>query len=58
MDGLRRCRLFLLVVLGIAAPVAGWCAQAGAEDTDGFKSLFDGKTLDGWKAADMTYWSV
>ena len=24
----------------------------------GFKSLFDGKTLDGWKAADMSYWSV
>lgn len=24
----------------------------------GFQSLFDGKTLDGWKAADMSYWSV
>jgi len=24
----------------------------------GFKSIFDGKTLTGWKAADMSYWSV
>lgn len=23
-----------------------------------FRSIFDGKTLDGWKALDMTYWSV
>jgi sucrose-6-phosphate hydrolase SacC (GH32 family) len=45
-------------VLGIAALGTGWCAQAEAEDMDGFRSLFDGKTLDGWKAADMSYWSV
>ncbi len=25
---------------------------------DGFQALFDGKTLDGWKAADMSFWSV
>lgn len=24
----------------------------------GFESLFDGKTLDGWRAADMSFWSV
>ncbi len=24
----------------------------------GFESIFDGKTLDGWKAADMSFWSV
>ena len=29
------------------------CAEA-----DGFRSLFDGKTLDGWKAADGSFWSV
>jgi len=33
-------------------------AIAAAGDDDGFKSLFDGKTLEGWKAADMSYWSV
>ena len=30
-------------------------AAAGAED---FKPIFDGKTLDGWKAPEMSYWSV
>jgi len=25
---------------------------------DGFKSIFDGKTFDGWKAADMSFWSI
>jgi hypothetical protein len=24
----------------------------------GFKTIFDGKTLNGWKAADMSFWSV
>jgi sucrose-6-phosphate hydrolase SacC (GH32 family) len=56
----KRCRFQLVfpVVLGIAVLVAGWRAHAEAEDVDGFKDLFDGKTLDGWKAADMSYWSV
>ncbi|MEO2049148.1 MAG: DUF1080 domain-containing protein [Pirellulales bacterium] len=27
-------------------------------DTSGFVSLFDGRTLQGWKAADMSWWSV
>ena len=58
MEGLRRCRLFPLVVLGIVALATGWRAQAEAEDADGFKNLFNGKTLDGWKVADMSYWSV
>lgn len=25
---------------------------------DGFERIFDGQTLDGWKALDMSYWSV
>jgi hypothetical protein len=29
-----------------------------SEDSPEFISLFDGKTLDGWKAADMNWWSV
>lgn len=29
-----------------------------AGDDDGFKPIFDGKTLAGWKAPDMSYWSV
>lgn len=27
-------------------------------DEPGFQSLFDGHTLDGWKAPDMSYWSI
>lgn len=27
-------------------------------EEEGFVSLFDGKTLSGWRAADMSYWSV
>jgi len=29
-----------------------------SQDGPGFGSLFDGKTLKGWKAADMSWWSV
>lgn len=29
-----------------------------AAEDDGFRSLFDGKSLEGWKAPDMSYWSV
>lgn len=28
------------------------------EDSPGFVSLFDGRSLQGWKAADMSWWSV
>lgn len=44
-----------LVVLGVAAP---GCATAGSTAEEGFQPLFDGKSLAGWKAADMTHWSV
>lgn len=29
-----------------------------AGENDGYKSIFNGKTLKGWKAPDMSYWSV
>lgn len=41
----------LIVLLGIATSPA-----SGAEAD--FKSIFDGKTLDGWKASDMSFWSA
>src|SRR5690606_9040925 len=46
--------LRLLPIIG-AAILSPHCALAKEK---GFQSLFDGKTLDGWKAADMSYWSV
>ena len=35
------------------------CMNCGkAFSDDGFVALFDGKTLNGWSAPDMRYWSV
>ena len=46
---MKRITLFLLsLTLSLSALAA----------EEGFQSLFDGKTLDGWKAADMSFWSV
>lgn len=38
----------------------GSCAghRCPLERETSFKPIFDGKTLDGWKAADMSFWSV
>jgi hypothetical protein len=41
----------------LAALLLSGCAAAGDAD-DGFVSLFDGRTLEGWKAPDMSYFSV
>jgi len=43
--------IVLFVILGFVT------ASAVARD-DGFKPIFDGRTLDGFKAAEMSYWSV
>jgi len=40
-----------LTLVLIAAGLAASCAMA-ADDKDGWISMFDGKTLDGWKAGD------
>src|SRR6185436_13329823 len=35
------------------------CASSSTDvDEEGFRRIFDGKTLDGWKAPDMSYFSV
>lgn len=52
-----RAGMSLIVALAIVS--AMFLAQPYAIAAEkGFQSLFDGKTLDGWKAADMSYWSV
>ncbi|GMV92897.1 MAG: hypothetical protein AMXMBFR82_26750 [Candidatus Hydrogenedentota bacterium] len=33
-------------------------ADTNAADPDGFKPIFDGESLDGWQAADMSFWSI
>ncbi len=47
----------LCAVLALTLPVGARGAEP-AEGEAGFRPLFDGRTLDGWKAADMSYWSV
>jgi hypothetical protein len=45
-----RLRNIALVFVFISA-----CVSVHA---DGFVSIFDGKSLEGWKAADMSFWSI
>ena len=33
-------------------------SQRAQSDGDGFRSIFDGKSLAGWKCVDMSFWSV
>ncbi len=40
-----------------AAAPADASSSAGAADAEGFRKIFDGKTLDGWEG-DTAYWSV
>jgi hypothetical protein len=52
---------FRCVDLILAASVCSLLTLTGqsvAAADSGFQSIFDGQTLDGWKAGDMSYWSV
>jgi hypothetical protein len=41
----------------VGAVLAAWLLPAGAQE-DGFRPLFDGKSLAGWSAPDPGFWSV
>jgi Domain of Unknown Function (DUF1080) len=41
----------LIATLLVHLPLGAWAA-------DGFESIFDGKSLNGWRAPKMSYWSV
>jgi hypothetical protein len=49
----------MMATLALAALLSS-CASSGdeVEGEPGFKRIFDGKTLEGWKAPDMSYFSV
>jgi hypothetical protein len=51
---LRWQHILIAVIVGLVAQPQLPLFAAENE----FKDLFDGKTLDGWKAVDMTYWSI
>ena len=44
---------FAFLILGSVS-----CAAAQSDDDARYESIFDGKTLEGWKASDMSYFSV
>lgn len=49
---MRKFCALILLLSGCAAPAGP------AADADGYVDLFDGKSLDGWKAPDMSFFSV
>jgi len=51
----RRAVLATLTLITLIGPVPGQppAAKAADKDKDGWKKLFDGKSLDGWKASDF-----
>jgi hypothetical protein len=53
-----RYGVLALLLSGSAVRSRGAEPDAAKQPEDGFRPLFDGRTLDGWKAADMSYWSV
>lgn len=52
---MRTVRLQLICVMLLS--LLGFAASVTAEEA-GFKPIFDGKTLNGWKSPNMSYWSV
>ncbi len=55
---LLTCVALLLVGQADSAELTDAKTPAGAKIEAGFVSLFDGKTLNGWSAADKSWWSV
>lgn len=58
-------RLVALAMLGFfagsfraSAEERGVAPVADSDSTEGFRPIFDGRTLDGWSAPDPRYWSV
>ncbi|QOV87804.1 3-keto-disaccharide hydrolase [Humisphaera borealis] len=49
-------RLLLLALVSLIA--VGVRADVAAPPAGAFVAIFDGKTLDGWRAPDMTWWKV
>jgi hypothetical protein len=48
-----------LVLIGVLIGVlVGAVAPNETKDEAGFEPIFDGKTLDGWKSPDMSFWKV
>ncbi len=53
---MRRIHSHLICIMLFS--VLGFATASDAAQEAGFKRIFDGKTLDGWKAPNTSYWSV
>jgi len=49
---------YLWLVWVVSFCLVAFVTSAAIAEDAGFKPIFDGKTLDGWKSPDMSYWSV
>jgi len=49
---------YLWLVWVVLFGLVGFVTNAAMAEEAGFKPIFDGKTLNGWKAPDMSYWLV
>src|SRR5687768_3177993 len=54
----RRSALGTIAITAAALATASAADRAPAAHEDGFKAIFDGKTLDGWETYDPSYWSI
>jgi len=52
------CKIYLKLVWIILFAVMVFSVSSAIAAEAGFKPIFDGRTLDGFKAAEMSYWSV
>jgi len=51
-------RFHLQLICFVFVVILGFATANVAAQGDGFKAIFDGRTLDGWKSPEMSYWSV
>ena len=51
-------RFFLQLIRFVFVAVLGFVTAGALAQEAGFKAIFDGRTLYGWEAANMSYWSV
>jgi hypothetical protein len=51
-------RVHLRLIYIVLFTIPGFITSNVVAQEDGFKAIFDGRTLDGWKSPVMSYWSV
>lgn len=52
------CAMRFSILLLLGGLAAGCHSLQPGPARDGFESLFDGRTLDGWRGQDMSFWSI